>query len=58
MTTRARPVCTGDHHNRLADVGFSYVNLPCGCQDVHYADGTVCFEHAHVDCDGTTEETR
>ncbi len=41
-----------------AGLDYELVDLPCGCQDVHYADGTVCFEHAHVDCDGTPEETR
>jgi hypothetical protein len=29
------------------------VDLPCGCQDVFYTDGTACYEHNHVDCDGT-----
>ncbi len=56
MEDRAHPVCTG-HRLHPADTA-TYVDLPCGCQDVHYADGTVCFEHAHVDCDGTPEETR
>lgn len=27
--------------------------LPCGCQDVHYSDGSVDLEHDHVQCDGT-----
>jgi hypothetical protein len=28
------------------------VDLPCGCQDVHYACGYVDREHDHVACDG------
>jgi hypothetical protein len=28
------------------------VDLPCGCQDVRYVDGTVCHEHNHVVCEG------
>lgn len=34
-----------------ADSG-TLVDLPCGCQDVHYPDGRVCREHDHVHCDG------
>ena len=28
-------------------------DLPCGCQDVHYACGYVDREHDHVVCDGS-----
>lgn len=28
------------------------IELPCGCQDVPYACGCICREHAHVHCDG------
>jgi hypothetical protein len=28
------------------------VDLPCGCQDVYYEDGSVDREHDHVECDG------
>lgn len=30
--------------------------LPCGCQDVHYSDGSTDREHDHVQCDGTPVE--
>ena len=29
------------------------VDLPCGCQDVYYDDGSIDYEHDHVECDGT-----
>ncbi len=58
MTTQTRPACTAHSRDLVSNDRFTYVELPCGCQDVRYADGTVCFEHAHVDCDGTPEETR
>jgi hypothetical protein len=32
---------------------YKLVELPCGCQDVHYADGTIDREHDHVECPGT-----
>ena len=31
---------------------FELVDLPCGCQDVHYACGYVDREHDHVACSG------
>lgn len=31
---------------------YELVSLPCGCQDVHYADGRVEREHDYVECDG------
>ena len=31
---------------------YVLVDLPCGCQDVHYADGRIDYEHDHVECDG------
>lgn len=31
---------------------FTLVDLPCGCQDVHYACGYVDREHDHVACSG------
>lgn len=31
---------------------YELVQLPCGCQDVHYADGRVEREHDYVACDG------
>ncbi len=54
MRDRERPACTA--HRRI-NVGARLVDLPCGCQDVHYNDGTICHEHNHVDCDGPPEET-
>lgn len=57
MTTPV--VCTGGHHPGYTIMdGKTLVDLPCGCQDVHYADGTVCYEHAHVECNGAPEETQ
>jgi hypothetical protein len=47
---------TGDEMTVRPDAGepaFTLVDLPCGCQDVHYEDGTVDREHDHVECDGT-----
>ncbi len=29
------------------------VDLPCGCTDVRYPDGSYCREHTHVDCDAS-----
>ncbi len=58
MSSQTRPACTGCASDRADELEVRYVDLPCGCQDVHYAGGTVCFEHAHVDCDGTPEEPR
>lgn len=29
------------------------VNLPCGCQDIYYADGEVDREHDWIECDGS-----
>lgn len=49
---------TGGHESRYRRVDSVLVDLPCGCQDVLYADGTICFEHAHAECGGNTEETR
>jgi hypothetical protein len=51
-TKAAQPACTGSCGGpevRLDD-------LPCGCQDVQYVDGTVCYEHNHVICDGKRPE--
>lgn len=31
---------------------YELKDLPCGCQDVYYADGTTDREHDHVECDG------
>ena len=47
MTTT--PVCTV-HDAEPRSASFRTVDLPCGCQDIYYADGTVCFEHAHAEC--------
>lgn len=49
MTTTAAPVCTASGGDPAT---ATVVTLPCGCQDVHYSDGTICFEHAHIECDG------
>lgn len=57
MTTTSAPSCTAKHRvgeREIAD--NTLVDLPCGCQDVHYVDGTICFEHAHVECDATPKE--
>ncbi len=36
--------------------GLSWMQtLPCGCQDMHLADGTTDREHDHVDCPGLPE---
>ena len=37
---------------------FTLVELPCGCQDVHYACGYVDREHAWVACPGADREAR
>lgn len=50
--------CTGGHEPHYPCMDCTLVDLPCGCQDVQFADGTACFEHAHVECDGTPEEAR
>lgn len=34
------------------DCPFILIELPCGCQDVHYACGYTDREHDHVDCPG------
>src|SRR5258708_30084151 len=36
---------------------YKLKTLPCGCQDVIYADGTIDREHDHVECDGAPEGT-
>lgn len=50
-----------DHGPAVSEDAFSpeaddcpsvLVELPCGCQDVHYACGYVDREHDHVDCPG------
>jgi hypothetical protein len=41
-------VCSGER----PEDGYELVDLPCGCQDVVYADGRICHEHDHVKCDG------
>lgn len=46
MTTADRPPCTGTCSGPVADL----ITLPCGCVDVHYLDGTICYEHNHVRC--------
>lgn len=33
-------------------IDYELRDLPCGCQDVIYADGTIDREHDHVECDG------
>lgn len=50
--TALPPPCTGDLTPQT--VPHVLADLPCGCQDVHYADGTRCYEHNHVQCDGHT----
>ena len=35
---------------------FVLVNLDCGCQDVHFADGIVDREHDHVECTGFPDD--
>jgi hypothetical protein len=47
MTTPLPP-CTGTCTGEV----YAYLDLPCGCQDVIYTDGSVCIEHNHVQCDG------
>jgi hypothetical protein len=32
------------------DCPYTLVDLPCGCQDVHYACGYIDREHDHVQC--------
>jgi hypothetical protein len=48
--------------NPFAHIQADMVDLPCGCQDIHYRCGCVCREHAHLQCDGQPvaelEETR
>ena len=36
----------------MSEPAYTLVELPCGCQDIHYADGRVDREHDHVECDG------
>lgn len=42
----------------LMSRGGSYteVEIPCGCVDIHYFDGSVDREHDHVECDGRSED--
>lgn len=48
--------CTGDGRPASATEVYARVDLSCGCQDVVYADGTVCYEHNHVEC-GAVKDT-
>lgn len=44
MTDRVRCLAS---HGMPAD---RFIELPCGCQDVVFLDGSVCYEHDHVIC--------
>jgi hypothetical protein len=48
--TTARPPCTGTCSGTCSGPVSELVDLSCGCQDVRYEDGTVCYEHNHVIC--------
>jgi hypothetical protein len=50
--TRTATPCTGTCTGEAA----REVTLRCGCVDVHYVDGTVCYEHNHVECCGHSPE--
>jgi hypothetical protein len=43
-------------NSHIGEESAVLVDLPCGCQDVHYEDGSVCYEHTHVICLGKIEE--
>jgi hypothetical protein len=46
--------CTAHDTNDNAAIPIGEVDhLDCGCSDVYYTDGTVCYEHNHIECDGT-----
>ena len=52
------PLLTEDAFSPQADdCPHTLADLPCGCQDVHYACGYVDREHDHVACDGTPLDT-
>lgn len=36
--------------------GYVLVDLDCGCQDVHFANGDVDREHDHVECTGFPDD--
>jgi hypothetical protein len=40
------PVCPDPH------LDYEMAELPCGCQDILFADGCIDREHDHVACDG------
>lgn len=40
------------HGDRFSECSFWLVDLPCGCQDAHYACGYIDHEHDHVECPG------
>jgi hypothetical protein len=47
------PQLSADVFSPAADeCPFRLVDLPCGCQDVHYACGYIDREHDHVVCTG------
>ncbi len=47
------PALSGDASSPAAEAClFTLVDLPCGCQDVHYACGYVDREHDWVACPG------
>jgi hypothetical protein len=44
---------SGDAYSPEAEAcPFTLAELPCGCQDVHYACGYTDREHDHVICPG------
>ena len=48
------PAFSGDAYSPAADsCPYTLVDLPCGCQDVHYACGYIDREHYHVACSGS-----
>lgn len=58
MSDAGGTACSGGHEFHHRGMESVLVDLPCGCQDIHYADGTSCLEHNHVECDGKTEEMK
>jgi hypothetical protein len=63
LTTIAQCTCSASTHppadcTTLAECpvhgdagGYHLVDLPCGCQDITYPDGTTTREHDHTACD-------
>jgi hypothetical protein len=47
------PALSEDAYSPEADAcPFVLIELPCGCQDVHYACGYTDREHDYVNCSG------